>query len=93
MRHYQKFAIRKNVQFLSDLHETWSKYLPHEVIKSTKFHEDRTKIVHFFFWRKLSPVYAMKRATFNLIFHIIKVLPHLWGLGIQKDIDWRFLKK
>ena len=22
MRHYQKFAIKKNVQFLSDLHET-----------------------------------------------------------------------
>ena len=42
--------------------------------------------------RERSPVYAMKPATFNLIFHIIKVVPGVWELGIQKDIDWRFLK-
>ena len=68
----------KNPQALSNLNETWSKYLPDEVIKLTKFHEDRTKIVHFFFWRKLSPVYAMKRATFKLI----RVQPCLWEVGM-----------
>ena len=36
-------------------HETWWKWLPHEVIIFTKFHEDRTKIMDFLlmanFWK------------------------------------------
>ena len=40
--------LLKNPQFLSNPHETWWKWLPHEVIIFRKFHEDWTKIVDFF---------------------------------------------
>ena len=42
----KKSLLMKNLQFLFD-HETWSKYLPLEVVSLTKFREDRTKIVDF----------------------------------------------
>ena len=38
----------KNPHFLSNLHETWSKYLPHEIIILTKFHEDSIEFADFF---------------------------------------------
>jgi len=47
MGHSQKLAIRKKSTFLSNLHETWSKYLAHEKIILTKFHEDWIKDVDF----------------------------------------------
>ena len=44
----QKLATIKDPQFLSNPQETWWKYLPHEVIIFSKFHEDRTKNVDLF---------------------------------------------
>ena len=43
----KKLLIAKNLQFLSYTHETWSKWLPLELVILTKFHEYRTKIVDF----------------------------------------------
>ena len=43
----QKLAMSKNPHFLSNLHETFSKYLAHEIIILTKFHEDWIKNVDF----------------------------------------------
>ena len=43
----QQLAISKKSTFLSNLHETWSKYLAHEIIILTKFHEDWIKNVDF----------------------------------------------
>ena len=37
----------KSLHFLSYPHKTWLRYLTHDVIKITKFHEDRTKDVDF----------------------------------------------
>ena len=39
--------ISKNPYFLSNLHETWWKWLSHEAIIFTNFHKDWTKIVDF----------------------------------------------
>ena len=36
----KNWPLVKNPQFLSNPHETWSKWLTHEVIIFTKFHED-----------------------------------------------------
>ena len=37
----------KNLYFLPDLHETWSKELADELVTLTKFHEDLAKIRDF----------------------------------------------
>ena len=34
-------------------HETWWKWLPHDIIIFAKFHEDSTKIVDFFYHRPI----------------------------------------
>ena len=39
----KKSLLVKNLQFLSYPHETWLKWLPHELVILTKFHEDRRK--------------------------------------------------
>ena len=44
---FRNWSLVKNLQFLSNPHETWLKWLPHELILFTKFHEDWTKIVEF----------------------------------------------
>ena len=46
-RHVQKFAIDKKSTFLSDLHETWWKWLPYDAFIFTNFHKDWTKIMDF----------------------------------------------
>ena len=45
------------------------------------------EIIDFAMNRKFISVYAMKPATFNLIFHIIRMLSQPWWLDIPKDID------
>ena len=51
----KSWPLIKNPQFLSNPYETWWKWLPHEAIIFTKFHEDGTKIVDFLllanFWK------------------------------------------
>ena len=42
---FKNWPLIKNPQFLSNPYETWWKWLTHEVINFTKFHEDWTKIV------------------------------------------------
>ena len=44
---FKDWPLIKNPQFLSYPHETWWKWLPHEVIIFTKFHKDWTKYVIF----------------------------------------------
>ena len=44
---FKNWPIIKNLQFLSYPHETWWKWLTHEVIIVTKFLKDRTKIVEY----------------------------------------------
>ena len=40
---FKIWLLVKNPHFLSNPHETWQNYSPHEVIILTKFHKDRTK--------------------------------------------------
>ena len=47
MRHIQIPPLVKHSQFLFFSHKTLWKWLPHEMIIFTKFHEDRTKNVNF----------------------------------------------
>ena len=44
---FKNWPLIKNPQFLSNLHETWWKWLSHEAIIFTKFHKDWTKIMDF----------------------------------------------
>ena len=76
MGHFQKLAINKNPQFLSYPHETWWKWLPHEVIILTKFYEDRTKIVDFLL---MANYWVCSNFFLQTLFS--KILASLWIQG------------
>ena len=42
---FKNWPLVKNPHLLSNTHETWSKWLPQEMIIFAKFYEDWTKIV------------------------------------------------
>ena len=67
---FKNWPLIKNLQFLSNPHETWWKLSSHEVIIFTKFHEDRTKIVDFLlmanFWK--CPVFFAPDFTWSAVF-------------------------
>ena len=50
MRHVWNWPLVKNLQFLFYSHETWWKWLSHELIIITKFYEDGTKNFVFFIY-------------------------------------------
>ena len=80
---FKNWPIIKNPQFLSYPHEIWWKWLPHEVIIFTKFHEDRTKIVDFLlmanFWK--CPFFA---SDFKKFFSAKCRLCNFYSFWLQK---------
>ena len=59
---FKNWPLVTNLQFLSNPHEIWLQWLPHEVINFPKFQEDWTKIVDFLlmanFWK--CPVFLLQ---------------------------------
>ena len=66
---FKNQPLIRNPQFLSYPHETWWKWLPHEVIIFTKFHEDRTKIVGFLLMANFWKGFSYFRSTLYKSFH------------------------
>ena len=70
----KNWPLVKNPQFLSNPHETLSKWSTHEVNIFTKFHEDQTRIVDFLpmvnFW--MCPFLSSDSILFTLLtsFHL-----------------------
>ena len=66
----KNWPLVKNQQFFSNPNETWWKWLSHEAIIFTKFHEDWTKIVDFLlmakFWTCLVFFYSDLRMFYNM---------------------------
>ena len=65
-RHVEKLTISKKSTFFSNLHETWWKWLPHEVNIFIRLHKNWTKIENFFkffkFWTCLIFFYSYFRS-------------------------------
>ena len=64
-KHEQCWPLVKNQQFLPDLHETCSKWIPPEVSNLTNFHEDWVKTGNFYYWPTLHKV-AILYGTLSL---------------------------
>ena len=87
----------KNPQFLSNLHETWWKWLSHEAIIFTKFHKDWTEIVDFsllianflmcvdFFYSDLSPSSWITRLWIIISSNLISFF-RFWALVMNTTL-------
>ena len=96
----KNWLLVKVPQFLSNLHETWSKWVPYEVIILTKFHEIRAKIVELLlianfgmcpvFWLPAARGGAALEIRITLFLACLCVSPFPFFFGVSLCLPFSF---